>query len=981
MPIPHLSKKVRSPHTWQKNRLRELKRTKRKIDKRRKKAKRFFDVRKSKHGKDKKGTALSLGVILAIPFKLIKRFWRFLLFLTLLGIIILIGLFAWYSNELPDPNKLTERAIAQSTKIYDRTGEHLLYEIHGEEQRTLITLAEIPPYAIQATLSLEDKHFYEHSGISLWGIFRGLVVAKLQGKRFQGGSTLTQQLVKNAILTDERTIERKIKEIILAYQIEKKYSKEEILQMYFNEIPYGSTAYGIEAASHLYFGKSAKDLSLAEAAILAAMPQKPSYFSPYGSHLDELFGRQQYCLDQMVKLGYIAEDKAAAAKDEEINFKTKVEGIEAPHFVFFVKELLSEKYGEKLVEQGGLKIISTLDYDLQKKAEEIITEQTEKNLANYNASNAALVAIDIDTGQIITMVGSKDFFNEEIDGQVNVALANRQPGSSFKPVVYTAGFERGLVPETVVYDLETVFPVFDGNYTPHDYDLKERGPVNLRTALAGSLNIPAVKMIYLAGIANVLDLADELGYTTLKDRSRFGLSLVLGGGEVKLLEHTNAYAALAREGRVMKYTPILKIEGQNGKVMEEYKEQPTNKVIEPNIARMVTNILSDNEARAFIFGASNYLTIGDRPVAAKTGTTNDYRDAWTLGYTPQVAVGVWVGNNDNSEMKRGAAGGTVAAPIWNKFIKEAVADLPAESFKSPSYDIPDKPMLGGNASGVKVKIDKMSGLLATEYTPQHLVEEKTFQQVHSILHYVDINDPLGPIPEHPENNEYYSYWEEAVNKWAQEQGLVNQSPPTEYDNIHLAEDQPSVKITSPQNNQTITDNSYAVQLEIAVKKTFKKLEFYLDNTVFAINYLDDSNQEITFPLTIINGPHLLTVKVYDEVENVAQNAVEINLNRTAYLNISWLNPSSPATLTPVDFPYILTLNIDDLTKVKKIDYYFRLDQDANPHWLGYVEYFPDNNIDFTWQDYPASGVYKVYPIITNSQNQIIKGPEITINVE
>lgn len=974
MPIPHLSKKIHSPHTWRKS---SPKKIRRQIKRKRKKAKHFFDIKRKRRKKVK----FSLGTLIKSPFKFIKKFWRPLLVLALFSIILLIGLFAWYSKELPNPDQLSERAIAQSTKIYDRTGEHLLYEIHGEEQRTLIPLEEIPPYAVQATLALEDKNFYEHKGISLWGVFRGLVISKLKGKRFQGGSTLTQQLVKNAILTSERTIKRKVKEIILAYRIEKKYSKDEILQMYFNEIPYGSTAYGIEAASNLYFGKSAKDLTLADAAILAALPQKPSYFSPYGSHLDELFGRQQYCLDQMVKLGYITKEEAEVAKNNEITFKTKIEGIEAPHFVFFVKELLSEKYGEKLVEQGGLKIISTLDYDLQKKAEEIITEQTEKNLENYNASNAALVAIDVGTGQIITMVGSKDFFDEKIDGQVNVAVSPRQPGSSFKPVVYSAAFKRGYVPETVIYDLETVFPVIDGNYVPHNYDSEERGPVSLRTALAGSLNIPAVKMIYLTGIENVLDLADELEYTTLKDRSRFGLSLVLGGGEVKLLEHVNAYAALAREGRIMKYTPILKIEDQDGKVMEEYKEQSTKKVVETNIVRIVTDILADNEARAFAFGASNYLTLGDRPVAAKTGTTNDYRDAWTLGYTPQIAAGVWVGNNDNSEMKRGAAGGTVAAPIWNRFMREALKDLPVQGFKKPDYEIPNKPMLSGEASGVKVKIDKMSGLLATDYTPEHLVEEKTFQQAHSILHYVDIDNPLGPIPENPESNQYYSYWEEAVNKWAEEQGITNETPPTEYDDIHLSEDQPLLEIVSPQNNQTITDNSIMVQLTIQTKRPFKKLEFYLDNTIFNTSYLTEGSQEIIFPVTIINGPHLLTVKIFDDVENVAEDSVEINLEREAYLNITWVNPSSPTTLTPIDFPYILTLNIDDLNKVKKVDYYYRLDQNTSANWLGYVEYPSENNINYAWPDYPESGVYKVYPVITNYQNQVIKGPEITISIE
>jgi len=975
MPIPHLSRKIRSPQSWQDSRLKELEKRKRKTLQ--EKTRQLHYLKKG-HRRPRLFSAVRLW---QLPFIIIRRFWKFLLILILIGIVGLTGLFAWYSKNLPDPNKLTERAVAQSTKIYDRSGEHLLYEIHGEQQRTLIPLNDIPPYAIQATLALEDKNFYQHQGISLWGIFRGLVIARLRGGRVQGGSTLTQQLVKNAILTNERTISRKIKEIILAYQIEKKYTKDEILQMYFNEIPYGSTAYGIEAASQLYLGKAAKDLTLAETAILAAMPQRPSYFSPYSGHVDELFDRQKYCLNQMVKLGYITATEAETAGQQEIKFKNKIESIEAPHFVFFVKELLSEKYGEKLVEQGGLKIISTLNYDLQKKAEAIITEQAQKNLDGYQASNAGLVAIDVTTGQILAMVGSKDFFNEEIDGQVNVTTSNRQPGSSFKPFVYAAGFARGYVPETVVYDLETVFPTIEKDYIPHDYDLKERGPTSLRQALAGSLNIPAVKMIYLTGINNVLNLADDLGYTTLKDRSRFGLSLVLGGGEVKLLEHTNAFAALAREGRAMDYSPILRMEEPSGKVMEEYKQLSTKKVVEPNIARMVTDILADNQARSFIFGASNYLTLGDRPVAAKTGTTNDYHDAWTLGYTPQLAVGVWVGNNDNSAMKRGADGSIVAAPIWHQFMQEALKDQPILSFKKPEYQLPDKPMLGGEATGVKIKIDKMSGLLATEYTPAHLVEEKIFQQAHSILHYVDINDPLGPIPEHPENDDYYRYWEEPVAKWALANNLVNQSPPTDYDNIHLAQDQPAISINNPGNNTTINSDNLTPELEIRANLAITKVEFYLDDTLIGTNYDQPFNQEISIPLTVINGLHNLRVKVYDQVENTAEALSQINLDREDYWHIVWISPAAPAVLTPLDFPYILSINIDHLDQIKKVDFYYHLTDGFDSHWLGYTESFNHNNITIVWQEYPTSNIYKVYPVITTSQNQVIKGPETTISIE
>lgn len=914
-------------------------------------------------------------------FKRLKRWTPRLLALGLVCIILFIGLVAWLSKDLPDPNKLSERNVAQSTKIYDRTGEHLLYDIHGEQQRTLIQLSDIPDYAVKATLTLEDQQFYKHKGFNLWGMFRGVVLQALKGGRVQGGSTLTQQLVKNAILGDERSVLRKLKELILAYRLEKKYSKDEILQMYFNEIPYGSTAYGIEAAASLYFGKSAKDLTLAEATILAALPQRPTYFSPNGSHLDELYGRQQYCLDQMVKLGYITEMDAQAAKEEKLTFKNRVEGIEAPHFVFFVKELLSEKYGDTLIEQGGFKIISSLDYDLQKKAEEIIKEQAEKNLANFNAGNAALVAIDVKTGQILAMVGSKDYFDDEIDGQVNVTTWPRQPGSSFKPIVYAAAFNRGFVPETVIYDLETVFPVFDGNYIPHNYDLEERGPVSLRTALAGSLNIPAVKMIYLAGIDNVLDLADQLDYTTLKDRSRFGLSLVLGGGEVRLLEHVNAYATFARDGKKMRYEAVLKLEDNKGKILEEYKKPYMQKVLEPNIARMINDIMSDNNARAFAFGANNYLTLGDRPAAAKTGTTNDYHDAWTVGYTPQLAVGVWVGNSNNDEMKRGADGSVVAAPIWNRFMKEALKDQSIENFTKPSYQIPNKPMLGGEATGVKVTIDKMTGLLATDNTPEQLREEKLFKQAHSILHYIDKDNPLGPMPENPGADPYYANWEAVVQKWAEENNITNQEPPTEYDNVHRAEDKPRVSFISPGDNSTIDSAELNLAVRTDSPRGIAKVEYYLDDKLIALNANAPFNVDLVLPSSIPNGQHALTVKAYDDLQNMSEASLTVNLQRTAFLNVEWLQPAQSTTLKTDDFPYALMINVDDLSKVKKIDFYYKLADETSSVWINYLENPTEQNIQALWLTPPPAGIYKIYPVVTIPQGGVINGPEITVSLE
>ncbi|MCX6795992.1 MAG: transglycosylase domain-containing protein, partial [Candidatus Falkowbacteria bacterium] len=559
--------------------------------------------------------------------------------------LILAAAIFWLSRSLPDPNHLIEREVAQSTRIYDRTGKNIIYEIFSEQKRTLVKLSDIPADVKNATIAIEDKDFYKHKGFSFWAIFRS-AVTDIIFRRSAGGSTLTQQFIKNAVLTNEKTLTRKIKELILAYRLEQKFSKDEILQMYLNEIPYGSTAYGVQAASQLYFGKDVKDTNLAEAAILAALPQAPTRYSPYGSHKDLLIGRQQYILELMSKQGYITEQEMNDAKNTEVKFKTPSASMIAPHFVMHIKEILSDKYGEKMVEQGGLKITTTLDLYKQNIAEEAIKTIGEKNSAKYDAGNAALLSLDPKTGQILAMVGSRDYFNDDIDGQVNVITSQRQPGSSIKPIIYSAAFIKGYTPNTILFDVVTNFSTSDTPYEPHNYDSKEHGPVTMRQALAGSLNVPAVKTLYLAGVDNVLNLAQDFGYTTFSDRSRFGLSLVLGGGEVKPIEHFNAFSAFAREGIIHPVTGLLKVEDSAGNVLEEYKDDAGKQVIDPKIAREINNILSDNSARAFIFGEKNYLTLDNRPVAAKTGTTNDYHDAWTIGYTPSIVTGVWVGNSD-----------------------------------------------------------------------------------------------------------------------------------------------------------------------------------------------------------------------------------------------------------------------------------------------------------------------------------------------
>jgi len=973
MPIPQLSRKTKSPQAWRnKKKKYHLNRADRKPSWGSKKRKRLSNTSSIR----KKGGLLSL-----VP---VSKLISALIVLIVLGGMFSFVAIAWLSRNLPDPNRLMERQIAQSTKIYDRTGKTILYEIHGDQKRTLVSLDEIPEYLINATIAIEDKDFYKHGGFSVWAMFRTAITNILR-RRKAGGSTLTQQFIKNAVLSPEKTYTRKIKELILAYKVEKKFSKDEILQMYLNEIPYGSTAYGVEAASRRYFGKSVKDINLAEAAILAALPQAPTRYSPYGPNKDLLIARQHYILELMVKQGYITKAEAENAKNMEVKFKEPTNNIIAPHFVMYVKEMLAEKYGEKMIEQEGLKIYTTLDLYKQRLAEEVIAEIGPKNEQNYQATNAALVSIDPKTGQVLAMVGSRDYFNDEIDGQVNVALQPRQPGSSFKPIVYAASFVQGYTPDTVLYDVVTNFSHDPAEpYEPHNYDDQEHGPVTIRKALAGSLNIPAVKAIYLTGIDNVLDLAQDLGYTTLSDRSRFGLSLVLGGGEVKLIEHVNAYGSFAREGELHPITPILKIEDKNGKIIEEFKNQK-KRVLDEKVARMINDILSDNAARAFAFGENNWLTLDSRPVAAKTGTTNDYRDAWTIGYTPSIVTGVWVGNNNNSPMKRGAAGGTVAAPIWHNFMQRVLGDTPVEYFKEPETIITGKPVLDGEiGSGVKVKIDKASGLLATEYTPNSFIEEKTFKQDHCILYYVDKNNPRSNPPKDPTKDPQFELWESRVLEWAKEQGTTSSAPPTEYDNLHKPENQPVFTIESPSNNQIITEAILTVNIKASAPRGIDRAEYYINNNLLAKikSYPFNLEKQINF---LNNGFHNLSVRVCDDIDNCSEKNLEFNLilSETPEVNkivISWSEPGDNLVINTINFPLLLKFNVTNPEQTAKINLYYLTENKNETKHFATIEPVESNLVTISWITAPEEGTYKLFGEAHGWNGQFAKSEEITVVV-
>ncbi len=922
-------------------------------------------------------------------FILIRRYGLMAIAIFIIGI---VAMFAWYSRDLPNPDKLVDRQVAQSTKIYDREGKTVLYDIHGDQKRTLIKLQDIPDYVKWATVSTEDKTFYEHHGFNLLAMVKGTLIDPLMGRRARGGSTLTQQLVKNAILTNERSISRKIKEFILSYRIESKFTKDEILQMYLNEIPYGSTSYGIASASQTFFGKDVKDITLAEAAVLVGMPQAPSYYSPYGSNVDKLMARQKYILDTLVENKYITKEQAEEAKKQEIKFAEKRESITAPHFVMYVKEQLSERFGDKVVEQGGLKVTTTLDLKKQDIAEKAVVNGVEKKGKQYQFNNAALLSLDTKTGQILAMVGSKDYFDDTIDGKVNVTTRLRQPGSSIKPLVYAAAFNKGYTPDTILFDVNTKFKTDTKDYEPKNYDLNEHGPVTMRKALQGSLNIPAVKTLYLVGMDNVLNYLDMMGYTSFGERSRFGLALVLGGGEVKMIEHAAAYNVFANQGTYHEPAAILKVEDSKGNVLYEYKDK-TRKVLDSNIANMITNVISDNDARAYVFGASNYLVLSGRPVAAKTGTTNDYHDAWTMGFSPQIVTGVWVGNNNNNAMKRGADGSVIAAPIWNEYMSKAHEGMVVENFPGYTPVVTDKAVLNGvSAVETTVKVDKFSGKLATDSTPLSAIEERTFKEMHDILYYVNKDNPQGPVPTNPSDDPQFNNWEAGVQDWinrqknnpdpaiAAEFQFINSQAPTETDNIHRAEDAPTLTVRYPNNNATINSPILTSDISLYAPRGISRVEYYLDNILIerVSNY--PYNLNYTISSMFENGYHQLKVTAFDDIDNQSSITVEINLTgERLSTGMQWETPNSGQVVSRNQFPLTTRLRIDDWALVKKVDFYYQTNGAYQLFGSSIAPSGSQVEMALPGMDYSGSVVLRAQVSLKNGQ--VKNSPEITINIQ
>lgn len=625
--------------------------------------------------------------------KTIKKVRRFsfnkrtIFFFLIPGFLLLVGFIFFYSfilKDLPSPTKLSNNTASYSSQIYDRNGK-LLYTLYSDKNQTFVPLARIPKDLQEATIAIEDKDFYRHGAVDFRGITRAAYSIFVH-KQMQGGSTLTQQLVKTSLLSPEQTLQRKVKEVILAFATEIMYSKDEILEMYLNQVPYGGTQYGVGAASQTFFGKDVSKLTLAENAYLAGLPESPSVLSPYGSNPERGKLRQQEVLRRMLEQNYITREEYEKARKQELRFQKISNPIKAPHFVFYVRNLLIQKYGQQVVEQGGLKIQTSLDLKTQDFVQKTVAEEVE-NVKQFKVGNGAALVTNPATGEILAMVGSTDYFDPK-QGSVNLTTALRQPGSSIKPLNYAVGLMNGYSAATPFVDQPVCFPqVGEKPYCPRNYDGRFRGVVQMRYALANSLNIPAVQMLKLNGLEAMIKTSRDMGITTFKDPSQYGLSLTLGGGEVYMTDMATAFGVFANQGYRIDLHPILKITDRKGQIIEEYKPPKSpifgKKVIPSEVSFIISDILADNTARTDAFGPNSELKIDKQRVSVKTGTTNDYKDNWTIGYTPSYVVAVWVGNNDNTPMSGIVSGVTGAAPIWNRIMTQLLDG------KKP--EIPQKP--------------------------------------------------------------------------------------------------------------------------------------------------------------------------------------------------------------------------------------------------------------------------------------------------
>lgn len=788
----------------------------------------------------------------------------------LAGVLAIAAVFAWFAKDLPSPNKINATASAQTTKLYDRTGETVLIEIYGDKNRSLIEFNQMPQCIKDATVALEDKDFYSQGAFSPKGLARAFSGIIFRDPSKGGGSTITQQYVKNALLTNERSYNRKIKELILSIEIEQLYKKDDILKLYLNEIPYGSTAYGIQAGSKQFFGVDAKDLTLSQCAMLASLPQAPTYYSPYGNHKSELLAKKDRVLDLMAEQNKITQAQADEAKQVDVLAQLKpytpYANVTAPHFVQYVRELLEDKYGVRKVNEGGLKVITSLDLGKQKIAEEAVASSI-TNVRSFGGSNAALTAADPKTGEVLAMVGSYDY-NEPDFGSFNVAVARRQPGSSIKPLVYTNLFKKNWGPGSTFYDVETDF---GGGYKPQNYTRRFYGVQSARSSLASSLNIPAVKALYIGGIDEFMGTAKDMGITTFnRSTDEYGLSLALGSGEVKMVDMANAFSVLADNGTKHNQNYWLKVTDSSGKVIDELTSQNNKgkQVVDPQITTQISSIMSDNAARCSLgaFSCNNPLTLGNRPVAAKTGTTESYKDAWTMGYTPSLVTAVWAGNNDNKAMTQAAS--IVSAPIWNKFMKGALEGTPIEQFpqapgikqitldantgKTPTETTKKTrtDIFAGWYSLVKADstqkatIDIVTGKLATECTPPDARKEITGASI---------------TAEIPPSDPSFNRWNPPVTALARSLGYDSGGIiPTEKDDSHQCGDtKPSISISANASGTTVNVTANIV----GGRYPLSRVDFYRDGAI--ISSQSTGSSVVTISDTPGTGVHSYFAKIFD----------------------------------------------------------------------------------------------------------------------
>ncbi|MFA6917932.1 MAG: penicillin-binding protein [Candidatus Gracilibacteria bacterium] len=877
--------------------------------------------------------------------------------LALFSLIAVSGTVAILSIGLPDVTNIESLSAAQSTEIFDRGGA-ILYTVHGAENREFVGYENISQYLIDATVSIEDDSFWEHGGFDFWALGKVALHEVFGIGSARGGSTITQQYIKNTFLSPERSYIRKAKELILAIRLERAFSKKEILELYLNRIPYGNNAFGCSKAAEIYFNKTTAELDLAESAILASLPQAPGKYNPYGenkySHLlkdfseDEVFyrkinseadletkeyirgligkhvnvtptlqiyiqGRTDLILKRMVDLGKItAEQRQEALNELQITeFNEYHESIKAPHFIFYIKQILEDKYGKDVVERGGLKVYTTLDSNLQKYAEETISAQGEISAKSHNTNNIAAMTINVKNGEILSMVGSRDYFNEEIDGNVNVLLRPRQPGSSFKPIVYAKAFMEGYGPASVIYDVPTRL----GADRPMDFDGRWLGQMQIREALGKSRNIPAIKAYFVAKQQDqIIDLAQKMGINALDKTHSYGYPLALGAGEIPPIEMLTAYATFANNGKRPEINGIAKVINSNGDVLEEWQPKEFEEVLDPQIAYLINSILSDQKAsigpRLFVSGKIN---------AAKTGTSTKENkkaaggktvlpsDCWTIGYTPDIATVVWAGNTDGTGLALSADGYNIAAPVFTKIMTKALEKIPNTPFLEPEGI---KHIQVSKASGLlpgpttppsmiieevfasssipteqenlfyKVKIDKVSGLLATEYTPEDAIEEVSFQN------YKDIADMFNW---NKEIRDYYATYDPSKNAEAPTDenpepitpAVRFGAPPTEYDNIHTAttaKNIPSITITSPTSNSTLPKKGVEIEIDLDAKNGVGTVEYYIDDKKVYFTRTAPYFGHLNISRFFANGStHLITAKVIDALGYSAQSVIEIKV--------------------------------------------------------------------------------------------------------